>query len=147
MNFVNLCLAPQYALGVRKAATVYFYYHVLGVEKTAAIYFDSTTGKATGGIECGSTDEVMDILAVRYFYNSASCNYNCRPTKAGDYGIYLDGTNIICKNENYIRQACSGRHSCDLGDISELSLPDLSCGGGSNRASAMRISFRCLEKG
>ena len=88
----------------------------------------------------------MDILKVRYFYNTTFCNFNS-PTKAVDFGTYLDGTNIICKNENYTRQACSGSHSCDLGDISELSLPDLSCGGGSNRASAMRISFRCIGKG
>ena len=87
----------------------------------------------------------MDILRVRYFYNTTSCNFNC-PT-VGDRGTYLDGANIICSNENYIRQACSGRHSCDLGDISELTQPVLPCGGGSNRASAMRISFRCIGKG
>ena len=119
--------------------------YVLGVEKVATVYVDSTNGKATAGIKCGSTDEVMDILRVSYFYNTISCNYNC-PT-VGNHQTYLNGTNIICKNENYIRQACSGRHLCDLKDISELSQPVLPCGGGSNRASAIRIHFRCIGKG
>ena len=119
--------------------------YVLGVGKVTTVYFHSTTGKATGGIECSSIDQVIDINRVRYFHHRTSCNYNC-PT-AGDHETYLDGTNIICSNENYIRQACSGKHSCNLRNIPGLSQPDLSCGEGRDRASSIRISFYCSLKG
>ena len=106
--------------------------------------FNPYSQLATGAVECSKVDEVIDIDSVVYSYFNISCHLECLKDS---HPTFLDGTNIVCQNENKTRSLCDARNNCNFTSDTAIRVPDTTCVKLFNRPSHIKILYRCINTG